>query len=113
MAFVIKQDSTRPVYVVTLVENFGSSNDPIDLTTATSVDFLMRESGGTGTPKVNAPAVITDAVAGEVTYTWDAADTDTVGDFHAEFKITWGDGGIQTVPNDGYFEITIGDDLDD
>lgn len=113
MAFEIKQDDTRPVYVVPLVENFGTTNDPIDLSTATSVQFFMRLQGDTGPPKVDAAAVVTDDVNGEVTYTWVAGDTDTVGTFEAEFQITWADGGIQTIPNNSYFEIAVIGDLGD
>jgi hypothetical protein len=113
MAFTIKQDDTRPVYVVPLVSDFGGANDPIDLTDATAVKFLMRLQGDTGPPKVNAPAVITDAAAGEVTYTWDAADTDVAGTYEVEFQITWSDGGVQTIPNDSYFTVEIKTDLGD
>lgn len=113
MAFVIKQDDTRPIYELPLVENFGTSNDPINLSTATSVQFFMRLQGDTGPPKVDGAAVVEDDVNGVVSYTWVAGDTDTVGTYEAEFQITWGDGGLQTVPNDSYFEIEVKGDLGD
>jgi hypothetical protein len=105
--FTIKQGDTRPKLVAVLSE----SGTPIDLTTATSVKLLMRVTGSVGAAKVDAAATITSAAAGEVTYTWLAADTDTAGTYDAEWEITWSDGGIETVPNDGYFTVVVGDDI--
>lgn len=116
MAFIIKQNDTRPRFVVGLKENFGElSEAPIDLTDATSVQFFLRSASAApeDAPKVDALAAITDAVNGEVTYTWATGDTDTVGEFQAEVQITWSDGGIETVPNSGYWDVTIEVDLGD
>lgn len=113
MAFTIKRDDTRPVYVVPLVSDFGGANDPIPLGDATEVLFIMRAAGETGAPKVNAEADITDAPNGEVTYTWATGDTDEAGEFEVEFQITWSDGGVQTVPNDSYFTVIVKEDLGD
>ncbi len=111
MAFVIKQNDTRPKYVVQLVDNFGEPDQgPVDLTTATAVKLIMAAKVD-GSIKVNDTAAITTPAQGIVTYTWDAADTDTVGEYDAEFEITWGDGGVETVPNDGYLEVRVTDDL--
>ena len=110
----IKQNDTRPKLVVTLLENYGEVDEaPIDLTTATSVKFLMRaqDAPPSDPPKVDAAAAITTAASGLVTYTWDAADTDEAGVFEAEFEITWGDGGVETVPNGSYFTVEVVDDL--
>jgi hypothetical protein len=110
--FIIKQNDTRPRFVVPLMEQVGTEDEaPIDLTDATSVKFLMREKGDSGPPKVDDSADISDALTGEVTYTWATGDTDTVGEFEAEVEITWDDGGIETVPNASYWDITILDDL--
>lgn len=112
MPFYIKQNDTRPRYVATLLDNFGEPDQaPINLTNATSVKFLMRSTGNAGSPKVTAAAAITSAASGIVTYTWVAGDTDTIGEFDVEFEITWSDGGVETVPNDGYLSVVIEDDL--
>ncbi len=116
MAFTIKENDTRPRFVVGLLEDVGGPGEgPIDLTDATSVQFFLREVGAApqDPPKVDAPATITDAVNGEVTYTWATGDTDTAGDYEAEVQILWDDGGIETVPNATYWEVTVVVDLGD
>lgn len=105
--FTIKQNDTRPYLVAALQDN----NAAINLTSATSVKFIMRQQGSIGAPKISSAATFLDRPTGQVQYAWVASNTDTVGDFNGEFEITWNDGGIETVPNDGYFTISIVDDL--
>lgn len=115
MAWKIKENDTRPAYVVTLKDNFGLPGEAvINLTTATKVDFIMREKGTTGAPKVKRTMTIVNAANGLVQHNWQATDTDTPGTFEVEFEITWNDGGIETVPNDkaNNLIIEIGDDLE-
>lgn len=106
MSFYIKQNDTQPALQVVLED--GSGN-PINLDGA-SVRFLMRAIGGT-TAKVNASATVVSAVSGVVRYSWSAADTDTVGNYQAEFEVTYSDNSIETFPNDGYLRIEITDDI--
>ena len=115
MAFTIKQHDTAPSYVIDLADNYGLQDEaPIDLTTATSITFLMREAGTAGAPKVSAAmTVVGAATAGRVQHDWSAGDTDTVGSFDVEFEIEWSDGTIETVPNDSYLTVTVVDDLTD
>ena len=112
MPFTIKQNDRRPFFVVALKDDFGEASEAaVDLTTATTVTFSMREGDG-GAVKVNKqPATKTDAAGGEVTYQWGAADLDTVGPFEAEVEVTWADGKVETFPNDGYFEVEVVDDI--
>lgn len=111
MAFKIKQNDTRPIYISQLVDHYGLPEQaPIDLTTATAVRFIMG-NGGVEDPVAEGDCTIEDPDAGIVSYEWAVGDTDTVGTFKVEFEITWADGGIETVPNEGYKEVTIGDDL--
>ncbi len=70
----------------------------------------MRRTGET-TAKVDAPAVIEDADNGIVYYSWDAADTDTIGSYEAEFEVTFTGGEIETFPNNRYIEVEITDDI--
>ena len=112
--FIIKQNDTRPRFVVSLLQDVGGVNEgAIDLTDATAVTFLMRlaTESDPAAPKVEAAAVITDAVTGEVTYTWATGDTDTVGEYNVEVEIEWTDGGIETVPNADYWTVEVIDDL--
>lgn len=81
---------------------------PTNLTGATVRFFMSKRDG---TLVVNSAATIVDAVAGKVEYAWNSADTDTAGKYYCEFRVTFGDGKITTVPNDGYMELEIIDKI--
>lgn len=106
MTFYIKQNDTSPAMLATLQDASGTA---VNLTAAT-VRFHMRAIGATQT-KVNAAATITDAPNGIVRYNWSASDTNTVGQFQAEFQVTYADGKIETFPNDSYLPVEITDDI--
>ena len=105
-----KQNDTRPFIDRTLQQTVNGSTTIIALTTASAVKLIARFTGST-TAKINASCAIASAAGGVVRYTLLAADTDTTGNLDAEYEITWNDGGVETVPNDGYFSIEIVDDL--
>lgn len=85
---------------------------PVDLTDATSVNFIMRPAKGAGTT-LDAPAVIVDPpTAGGVRYDWAVGDTTTPGSYQAEWEVVWGDGRPQTFPTRTYHTIEILADLD-
>jgi hypothetical protein len=115
IAFEIKQNDRRPLFVAVLKDDFGEVSESIvNLTTATSAFFNMRLVGGA--VKVNrGTATISDAAGGEVTYSWGTADTDTAGAYEAEVEIIWNDGKPETFPGGpaggSYFEITVTDDI--
>jgi len=106
MTFYIKQNDTRPILAATLIDGDGSA---VNLDGAT-VAFKMRKVSTT-VSVVDASATIADATNGEVTYTWSASDTATVGEYEGEFQVTYADSGIQTFPNSNYIEIEITDDI--
>jgi hypothetical protein len=87
-----------------------------DLTTATSVDFIMRPAtNGTpsGTVKVNSPAVIVSSGATSVVrYDWALVDTDTAGQYVAEFEVHFTGGKTRTFPTAAYLTISVLADLD-
>ncbi len=99
--FYIKRNDTSPALEYTL-------SPAVDLTGAT-VRFHMKDSSGA--IKVDAAATIKTANPGVVQYDFTAADTDTEGTFTAEFEVTYGDGSIETFPNDGYITVVIKADL--
>ena len=114
MAFKIKRKDTRPRYVVPLVDNFEEVGEaPIDLTTLEKVFFIMRTKGEEGgEPEIKEEAeVLGDPKDGVVQYTWQTGDTDTTGNFNVEFELQWEDGGIETVPNESFFEVVVVADL--
>lgn len=114
MDFTIKRNDTRPRLQAQLLKNVGDGDEePINLAGAESVLFVMRRaSAAEGTAAdVSAEADITETSTGTVTYTWVTGDTAAAGVFEAEFQINWSDGGVETVPNDSYIEVTVVDDL--
>lgn len=82
-----------------------------DLTTATSVKFIMKTITG-NTVKVNATATIVTPSTGIVRYDWLAVDTATPGSYQAEWEVTWTGGKKQTFPTLTYHTVDILADLD-
>lgn len=113
MAFNIKQNDRRPVFVVGLVDDAGEDTEsPVNLTTASSAVFNMRLASPPNTVKISRGSMaITNAASGECTYTWGTADTTLNGTFDAEVEITWNDGKVETFPNNDYFEVIVWDDI--
>lgn len=105
--FFIKRGDTLPLLRRTL-ELDGTA---IDLSAAT-VKFLLRAAdAGTGAVGAGSVSVI-DATGGVVEYSWGAADTATAGSYYGEFEATIG-GKRLTVPNTGYINIEVYQDLGD
>lgn len=116
--FTIKQGDTRPAYVVDLIDDYKLPTEkPLNLTSATTVYFIMRAQGASVAPKVRTAMTVVDAAQGRVQHTWAVSDTDTIGQFDVEFEINWSDGGIETVPNghggeDPFLVVNVTPDLD-
>lgn len=83
-------------------------NGPVNLT-GCSVLFIMRSP--TGAIKVNAPAVIVDAVDARVRYLWAPLDTDTPDAYRCEFQVSFPGGSVATWPNDDYVPGIVIEDL--
>ena len=58
-----------------------------------------------------APAPSLTPASGVVTYSWGTADLNTAGTYQAEVEIIWNDGKPETFPNDGYWDVTVTDDI--
>lgn len=101
--FKIKRNDRRPRYRVQLTAN----DEPVDLTGASGVKFLM----GSAATTVEGVATIVDAATGVVEYAWAVGDTATAGEFNVEFEVDWGADETQTFPDDGYFAVKITTDL--
>lgn len=106
MTFYIKQNDTSPALRRTL----STSDGAINLTGAV-VRFHMTKRPGVDPLKVDAVATIVSAAEGVVEYPWSVGDTDTAGNFEAEFEITFADGSVETVPNTENIRISIFADL--
>jgi hypothetical protein len=104
--FFIKQGDLLPDIVMTALDG----DDPVSLTTALSARFIMRK----GTEViVDSPVSILNQMTnlGQVSYSWEAGDTDIVGTYKAELEIMWPLNKPQTFPAKGYMTVVIGDDL--
>ena len=106
MTFYVKQNDTSPAMLATLQDADGNA---VNVTGAT-VRFHMRAVGST-TVVVDEAATIVTAADGIVRYNWQAADTDTIGSYQAEFEVTYADASVETFPNDGYIRVEIIDDI--
>jgi hypothetical protein len=105
--FTIKQGDTSPAIEAVLRSPNG---DVVDLTGAT-VRFFMRSNDGVRF--VDAPATIDGATEGIVVYEWSQTDTDTPGLNHAEWRVTFPDGTIETFPNSEFLQIHIPSKIED
>lgn len=99
--FTIKQNDTLPNLEAQL---FDPDGEPLNLDLC-GVHFHMSDYKSNVT--INRPATITDIEKGEVKVAWQEGETGTVGTFKCEFEVNMPDGKIITVPNDGYFLISI------
>lgn len=105
--FTIKSHDRLPSIQATL----GSGGAAVDLTTATAVTFIMRAING-GTVKVDAAASIVSAASGVVRYDWAAVDTNTPGQYQAEWEVVWSGNRKQTFPTTSYHTVDVLADLD-
>ena len=105
--FVLKETNTSPVLRATLKD---VNRNVINLTGA-SIQFRMKEVGGSSL-KVNATAsIVGSASNGIVQYVWTSNDTNQAGSFNAEFEVTFADGSKETFPNEEFLTVVIKPDL--
>ena len=103
--YVKRNDTYGNVTEQLLDENLS----PVNLTGCT-VKFNMRLKTA-ATAKVSASASIVNAATGTVQYQWQSTDTDTAGEYRAEWQVTFASGRVQTYPNSTYNTIYILSDL--
>lgn len=103
--FFIKKGDQAPSLRCRLLDG---SLQPINLSSASSVALKMQGKSLTGVS-----SVLNEAVHGRgvVSHAWSSSDTNTPGEFRAEWKITWGSGLVQTVPSEGFFTVKVVDDF--
>jgi len=99
--FTIKQNDTLPNLEAQL---FDYDDVPINLELC-GVHFHMMDKKLV--IKINRLVTIDDMEQGKVKVEWQEGDTKETGTFKCEFEVNMPDGKIITVPNDGYFLISI------
>ena len=105
--FYIKKDDTRPA----IIANLTDANDAAVNLTGASVKFNMRVDPA-GSIKINlGTAIIENAEAGQVSYPWTSANTDTADDYEAEFEVSFAGGGVQTFPGRNWIAVHVVDDI--
>lgn len=108
--FQLKQHDLEPAFAATLYNGTDElTRTPVDLTTATSVVFILKRKG---TIIINRRAMsVVSAVAGTVSMPWQAGDTSNTGAHQAEIEVTWPGTRPQTFPANGTITIFIEPDL--
>lgn len=102
--FRIKRGDTSPALQWEIVH-------PEVILTAASVVFNMRRLDG-DEAITRAPAeVVPAAPLPTLRYNWQPDDTAEVGQYEAEFEVTYADGTIETFPNDDNIIVRVFRDL--
>lgn len=103
--FILKDGDRLPVLSTQLLYSNGL---PISLVGASEIRFRMRRVDAL-TNQIDTILNITvdDATNGKVTYSWQAGDTDTAGDYLCEFQVKDSTGRPVTVPNETYIHVAI------
>lgn len=102
--FNIKRGDTSPGI------RYKLSPPTVDLNGA-SVSLQMMDSGGVTV--LDRSADIFSVNPPIVEYGWQVGDTDNVGWYRAEWKVTYGDGSVETFPNKGYITVRVNRDVPD
>ena len=101
--FVIKRGDTSPALRYALLP------ESVSLVGAT-VRFQMRLRGGATV--IDRPAEVQSLFQpAVVAHNWDPGETDIVGRYEAEFRVTYADGTIETFPNLGFIEVFVTEDV--
>lgn len=93
--------------------------EPIpNIRTATSITLILKSQDGKtlieGLCTVLSESVANPATGNQATelgYVWAGGDTAVAGTYNAEIEINWGGGKIQSIPNEGYRQVVIAEDL--
>ena len=101
--FAIKETNKNPSLRATLERD----GEPFDLAenNITSVTFIMGSTDAA--PKVNDTATMVDKANGIVRYDWSTGDTDTPGEYKAEFVCQDTSSNETTFPDEGYIEVEV------
>jgi hypothetical protein len=108
VSVVMKRHDRRPSLRIVVKDK--DTGDPFDFTDVTSAKFLMVDEDGTLVVD-SAAAIESPVTAGILRYDWNSGDTDTEGEYRAEFELTYSGGEKLTVPNASDIIVRIYADL--
>lgn len=89
--YTIKKGDTGKAFSAVLKETDADTGvlTPYSIPNGSTVNLIMKDRDS-GSPKVNAACTIANQTSdpGKVTYAWQSADLDTVGEYDLEFLVT-------------------------
>jgi hypothetical protein len=97
--FHIKRGDTSPAMLYV-------PDAPVDLAGGAQAQFEMRMRGGAHTVASAASMGMTEGKQALV-YAWEASDTAVAGQYEAEFRLTYPDGSIVTLPTEGFVTVLV------
>lgn len=107
----LKTGDTEPDLVVKLIKD---NDNPKDLSSGSPTVSVYIAEANENTLVVDDDTTgnvsISDANTGEITYSWQAGDTDTPGTYEAEVEVDES-GDVSTYPNRGTFKLFIEEGL--
>jgi len=104
-AFVIKQnDLSRSI-------KFYLRASPASNFTGATAVFNMREKNGAVKISRGSATIASDTEGFYATYDWVSGDTDTPGNFEAEFEVTLATAKPETYPNEGFIPVKITEEI--
>jgi len=111
--FIIKRNDTFPTLTLN-IKTRGEFNQVIsyNLSAVTACTFSMSDSSGNLKVSSSQASVLVSS-AGTIQYQWTTEDTDTSGKYNGEFELMFTGGNIMSIPNLGYINIEIIDDIND
>lgn len=104
--FRIKRHDTYPPLCYSVTDPSGN----LDFTGGSATFTMVSKT--TGAMKIGRAAASIDS-ATRVSYSWEDSDTDTVGEYRAEFEVVLASGKKLTIPNNDSLTVKIVEDLDD
>ncbi len=109
--YELKRHDTYPPLKATLEEENGL---PINLTGVVKVKFIAKATGAEITGSCTGPAGGAFDKTGVVEYPWAVGDTKVAGSYKVEFEIERSTSPlhVESVPNNGYKELLIEEDLE-
>jgi hypothetical protein len=105
--FTWKQNDTGPAFVYTLTRDDGTPGNLAGVNASTGVTFSLRSLADASPLTLTGAATVLSAGASQVAYTPGTGDTALAGDYLADWKVTMGNGTVQTFPQSGYLWVRI------